>query len=322
MWDRDTFVTISPMISTRIRRYRSEDLDSFTRLFNEVNGFLGSERAYDTELMAERLSPPLCQPEDDCYLAESDGSLVGFALLCPELPIGRTVAISGVLDSHRDSVGTKLLKAMVERAISLEAGVLHTQVPADDEDAGRTLHAEGFTAIRYYWQMWWEGSEVPSLKLPDGYALRSFRTGEDEVALTRLQNAAFSQSWGFSPNTVEEISARVHSKRSDPDGIIFLINNDQPAAYNWTLRASNAESSTGWISMTGAHPDHRGKGLGTAAVVAGMEFLKAKGVGGIELEVDRDNAPAREMYLKLGFKTVATTVWYEKVLELEATPDC
>jgi ribosomal protein S18 acetylase RimI-like enzyme len=42
-----------------------------------------------------------------------------------------------------------------------------------------------------------------------------------------------------------------------------------------------------------------------------LEYLRAKGVTGVELEVDAANGPARELYLGLGFRKVAETVWYE-----------
>ena len=301
--------------SAHIRNYNWNDLEPLTLLFNTINGLSGTEKAYDSELLAERLSQPPCRPEEDCFLAESQESLVGFALLCAEPRINRAIVMGGVLESHRNQgIGLRLLKTMEDRARKQHASVLQMQLPTDDTDARRALESDGFEVVSKYWQMRWEDDEVPSLNLPDGHSLRSFSIGEDELTLTELQNAAFGENWGFCPNTVEEISARVRSKLCDPKGIIFLVDGDQPVAYNWTLRASNSKASIGWISMTGAHPDHRGKGLGTAAVVAGMDYLKAKGVDGIELEVDADNAPAREMYLKLGFEKVASTVWYEKRL--------
>ena len=302
--------------NVRIRNYRGHDLEPLTRLFNSVNGLTDTEKEYDSELMAERLSQPPGRPEEDCYLAESQNSLVGFALVCSEPRISRAVAMGGILESHRgQGIGLRLLKAAEDRARKLNASVLQAQIPDHDTGAHRTLVGDGFKAVSKYWQMRWEHEEVPPLKLPDGYSLRSFRVGEDELALTELQNAAFGENWGFCPNTVEEIRVRVLSKRCDPEGIIFVVDGDQLVAYNWTLRASNSDASIGWISMTGAHPDHRGKGLGSAAVIAGMGYLKARGVDGIELEVDADNVPAREMYLKLGFESVATTVWYEKRLD-------
>ena len=299
--------------SVDLRQYRPEDLAPFTHLFNEVHGYVGTERAYDTELMAHEMSPPLCFPEEDCFVAESSGDIVGFAILQPEPPIGRAVASIGVLGPHGGR-GTRrrLLQAIEARAKTLGARVLHVQTGASDQDYVEDLEAEGFGEVRRFSDMRWQGESLPPRRMPEGCWVRSFRIGEDEAALTQLQNAAFESNWGFCPNTVEQIEARVRSKRCDPEGIVFLMQGDQIAGYNWTLRASNDTASTGWISMTGAHPDYRGKGLGTAAVAAGMEYLNAKGVDRIELEVDQANSHAVEMYRKLGFVSTGYTVWYEK----------
>ena len=89
------------------------------------------------------------------------------------------------------------------------------------------------------------------------------------------------------------------------------MDGEKPAAYNWTLRNKNARGHVGFVSMTGVHPSYRGGGLGTAIVVSGMEHLISRGVDAIELEVDAENIPARELYLKLGYRRVHHSVWYE-----------
>ena len=301
--------------SLEIRRFRWRDLDRFTHLFNDINGVAHTEKAYAVDFMRQCLSHPLCNPEEDCYLAQAQGSLVGFALLSPELPIDRIVATGGVLKSHRNKgIGRMLLRQVTQRATQLGASVLHIQVPEDAADAHHILGSEAFKVVRSYWQMRRKTDEMASIGQPEGYRLRFFRLGRDEEALTQLQNAAFGNNWGFCPNTVEQIAARVRWNRCEPEGIIFIADGDRLAAYNWTLVASSSSGSTGWIAMTGVHPDYRGAGLGRAAVAAGMDYLRAKGVDGIELEVDAENAPARNLYLSLGFKTLRRTVWYEKSL--------
>ena len=306
----------SPQI--HIRKFRWQDLEQFTNLFNEVNGIADSEKAFDLEFMRQFLSQPSCDPEDNCYLAESQGRLVGFVLIDPELPIGRAVASGGVLESHRNQgMGRKLVRTATERARALKASVLDIEAPSDSGGARRILESEGFRAVKRYWQMRWQRDELPPAGLPRGFSLRSFRLGQDEEGLTQLQNAAFGQSWGFCPNTVEQISARVRFKRCDPEGIMFVLDNSRLSAYNWTMRASGEAGSIGWIAMTGVHPDYRGKGLGRVATVAGMEYLKSKGVDGIELEVDSENVAATSLYLGLGFEQVRQTVWFEKGLEAQ-----
>ena len=299
-----------------IRKFRWQDLERFTDLFNQVNGMAGSEKAYDVEYMRQFLSQPSCRPEENCYLAEIQGLPVGFVLMSPETTIGRVVAAGGVLEHRRGKgIGRQLVRFSVRHARSLAARVMHVEAGSDDAATRRILEAEGFRPVKRYWQMRWRGDSVPPIALADGFALRAFNPGQDEEGLTKLQNASFGPTWGFNPNTVEDIHARVRLKRSDPEGIILLTNAGGLAAYTWTLRASNDSASTGWIAMTGVHPDHQGQGLGTAVVVAGMTYLKAKGVDAAELEVDSENAAARELYLKVGFQRFRETVWYELTLD-------
>ena len=301
--------------STTIRLFRWEDLEEFTRLFNEVNDIADTEVAHDVEYMRQLLSQPSCNPEADLYLAESRNSLVGFALVSPETPIARAVASGGVKRSDRNlGIGRRLLEACMKHADAVKATELHIQVPSDGMAASHILLSEGFQVVKDYWVMRWHGEEFPPVRLPDGFSLRPFRLGRDEEVLTELQNAAFGEHWGFCPNTVEEISARVRMKRCDPEGIIFVVEGDRPSGYNWTLSTSTEAGSIGWISMTGVHPDYRGRGLGTAVVLAGLEYLKASNVHKIELEVDSENMPARQLYDKLGFQKVQNRLWYEKRL--------
>ena len=305
---------------TGVRRFKWQDLEHLTVLFNEINCLSNSERAYDVELMRQVLSQPSCQPEENGFLAESERSPVGFVLVSPERPIGRAVASGGVLRSHRNQgIGRSLVRTAIERARTLNAAVLHVQVPSDSADARHLLSTEEFLPVKTYWQMRWDGDEIPSVGLPpvglpQGFSLRPFVRDRDEDELTRLQNAAFEHSWGFSPNTVEEIGARVRLERSDTGGIIFVVDGSRLSAYNWTMIASNDSGSTGWIAMTGVHPDYRGRGLGRAVVVTGLEHLKARGVDGVELEVDSENVPARDLYLGLGFRKLRENVWYERRL--------
>ena len=301
--------------SASIRKFVWGDLDQLTSIFNDINGISNTEKAFDVEFMRQFLSQPSCRPEEHCFVAELGGSLAGFALVAVELPIRRTVVSGGVLPGHRRrGTGRALLRAAVEHARSFDVSVLHVEVAADSVEAANLLESEGFTRVKRFWQMVWDGGEAPEYQLPEGFSLRHFRHGEDEQALTDLQNSAFGENWGFSPNTVEEVSVRTRLDRVDSDGIILILDDEVPVAYNWTLRASNERTSTGWVAMTGVHPDYRGRKLGRAVVAAGMEHLKGKGVDRVELEVDSENPAARELYLKLGFHKARETVWFEKDL--------
>ena len=300
----------------KIRQFVWSDTNTMAHLFNEVNGLTNTEKEVDAEFMRQYLEQPSCKPEEHCFIAEVNGEPVGFALISAELRISRTVASGGVVKSHRGKgIELCLLRTAIDHAKALGAKVLHVDTSFENADSIKRLESEGFYEVRCYWQMRWEQENAPELSLPNGYSVRSFRLDEDEATLTELQNISFGENWGFAPNTVEEIHARVRLNRVTPEGIIFIMDGDRPIAYNWTLNSSDDKAAVGWVAMTGVHPDYRGKGLGRSVVVAGMRYLKEQGVDGIELEVDAANPSARELYLKLGFVKIGETVWYEKDLK-------
>ena len=296
-----------------IRGFRWDDLEAVTRLFNSVNGSEDTAMESDVELMGQVLVQPSVSPEDDLRVAYVGTDMAGFYLLHREMPIDRVVAVGGVLTEFRGrGIGRRLLRTAIGQVEELRAGVLHIQASVDAQDACHLLESEGFERVKSYWDMRWEGDELPDLALRPEFRLKPFSLGRDEAMLTDLQNAAFGEHWGFCPNTVEEIAARVRMKVTDPDGIIFVMDGSRPAGYNWTLRNENTHGKVGVVSMTGVHPSYRGNGLGTAVVVSGMRYLREQGVDAVELEVDSENTPARELYLKLGYRRVGQSVWYER----------
>ncbi len=293
-----------------IRGFRWDDLEAVTRLFNSVNDADGEAMESDVELMRQILSQPSVSAEDDLRVACVGSDVAGFYLLYREIPIDRVVAVGGVSAECRGrGIGRRLLRTATEQVESIGAGVLHIQASADAQDARHLLESEGFKRVKTYWEMRWEVGPLPELALPPGFHLKTFRLGRDEAMLTELQNAAFGEHWGFCPNTVEEIAARVRMNVTDPEGIIFVMDGSRPAGYNWTQKSPGG---IGIVSMTGVHPSYRGNGLGTAVVVSGMRYLKEQGVKAVKLEVDSENTPARELYLKLGYRQVSRSVWYER----------
>ena len=301
--------------TVQLRKFQWDDLHQVARLFTEISGAGGTEKEASLELVRQTLAHPSVSPEKNLTVAESgsESELVGYYQLFPEIPIRRAVVQGGVIGGRRGrGVGGKLLDAALEQVAALEVDVLHIQTSADAAAARHLLESRGFRQVKDYWQMRWEGAELPALALRDNFRLKPFTLGEDEAMLAELQNAAFGEHWGFCPNTVEEIAARVRVQNTDPDGIIFIMDGDTPAGYNWTMRNENRHGKIGFVSMTGVHPDYRGNGLGTAVVVTGMEYLRDRGVDAVELEVDSENAPARELYLKLGYRQVHHSVWYER----------
>lgn len=294
--------------STTVRPFRWADLDALAPVHNAVTGVAGSDAAVDTELLRQMLSLPGRDAERDCNVADLGGALVGFSLVTAEPRIRRAVIGGGVVEANRGrGVGRALLRAALERADETGAAVAHVQAPSSAAAARRLLESEGFGVTRRYLDLAWDGGCVPLLQLDGGYAVRCFEIG-DERALTDLQNACFEGSWGFCPNTVEETAAKLAFGISFPCGVVFVERCGRPAAYAWTFMSGD----TGWIGMTGVHPDYRGRGLAKTALTAGMTCLAENGARTVRLEVDDANAAAKRVYFAAGFREVGSTVWYER----------
>lgn len=287
-----------------VRSFRWSDVDSLTPVFNAVTGRAGTDGAADVEALRQMLSQPACDAERDCRVADRGGAIVGFSLVSAEVPISRAVIGGGVLEAHRSrGIGRALLRAALGRADETGASVVHVQVPETAEAAIRLLESEQFRPARRYLDLVRDEGPAPPPDMAAGYAVRLFRSG-DERALTELQNACFADSWGFCPNTVEEIAFRTAANGA----VVFVDHGSRPVAYAWTAR----NGPTGWIQMTGVHPDYRGRGLGRAALQAGMTHLAENGVRTVRLEADDQNAAAKRIYFSAGFRVEGRSVWYER----------
>lgn len=71
---------------------------------------------------------------------------------------------------------------------------------------------------------------------------------------------------------------------------------------------------TGGIYGLGVMPEYRGKGLGRAILLAGVEMFKAAGASEIMLQVEAQNANALGLYEACGFEVTSTMDYFKKRL--------
>jgi len=258
------------------------------------------------------LGQPGLEPTENCFVLEVSGEIKGMALVYSEAPISRSVI--EVLTSPAPA-GSPDEAALVRRAVSRAQGmgvaVAHVCVPPDSE-RGSLLESLGFSPARTYLDMLWSEDSLPELELPQGYSVRSFQPG-DTPLLTQVQNAAFTGSWGFCPNTEEQIAYRASMPNTSKAGIVFLFRGDQPAGYCWTVMVPSENGPRGMIGMIGVTPEFRGQGLSRHILHAGMKHLRSVGLAEIGLEVDSNNDPGVRLYTSTGFKITGERHWFERV---------
>lgn len=127
--------------------------------------------------------------------------------------------------------------------------------------------------------------------------------------LSFIQNISFKDSWGYSPNSQNDIRKKIKSNNNITNGIIFAFKS-KPVGFVW-LTKNIISKETAYISMIGTHPDFTGKGIATDLLKYSIRYLKNNKYKILKLEVDSDNVGARNVYKKFNFKDEETKYWFE-----------
>ena len=302
-----------------LRGYTENDLPSLLDFVVPRRPGVGdADSAVHRSVFADILRLPGRDQERDCVLLfdthdAGRPALRGFCLVFPEPLAGRCVLNihvapgEGLEDGHR-----ALVRAGLERTRQVGAAAAHVALwPPYDRAAD--LEGEGFKMARVYWDMTWEEERIADVELPDGYWVRHF--GADDVAeLTRVHNASFAGSWGFSPYSEEQTAHRVDMANTSYQGIRLLFHGEQLAGYCWTLLMSDGRRRQGVIGSIGLAPEFWGRGVSKIILADGMQYLRSAGADYVRLEVDGDNIPAIRLYQSTGFHKTGELHWYERKL--------
>ena len=293
-----------------VRKFTWQDLPDLLDFAGNVQAQNDQDRGARQQNFKEVLGQPDLYPQENCLLLEENGQILGSCIVFPEPPIRR--AVLG-LDLASNMDGTpqelELVQQGLKRSREQQATTVHICLGVDSPRA-EVLRQEGFHLARVYWDMLWYQDELAAITVPQGFTIRSFQPG-DAAALTQVQNAAFTGSWGFSPNTVEQTRYRSSMSNTAPQGIVFLEEGERLAGYCWTCLAPAGGKYRGIIGMMGIAPEYRGRGISKPILLAGMEYLRSVPVHDIGLHVDGDNTPATRLYTSVGFEKVGELHWYE-----------
>lgn len=302
-----------------IGNYRASDFDRFVQLRTKTAGLAADEGYISPQLIREEMGYPGYSPELDLFLVEASGEVIGYVNILPEIRIGRVVLDCFIQPEHRrKGLATKLLAHAIQRARELGAKVAHVKVGEGNTTAQKVLSRLGFQLVRRSHELRLDLTEIALQETAAGLPMRHLEMGE-EARLTEIQNRSFAGSWGYSPNTEEQIRYQTSMSNCQREGILLACEGDETIGYCWTRIEGGEEEtpdeSKGRISMIGVDTDYRGTGMGRELLLAGLSYLKNKGLPVVQLTVDSENKVANALYYSVGFKICDSSLWYEKVLD-------
>ena len=215
---------------------------------------------------------------------------------------------------RRRGLGLALVRAVIAEADGPAVRIwAHGDLPA----AAGLARSAGFERFRALWQMRRSLREpIAEPAFPAGSTLRTFVPGRDEQEWLDLNARAFAKHPEQGAWTRDDLELREREGWFDPAGFFIAERHGAMAGFHWTkihgTTAADAPSGIGEVYVVGVDPGEQGTGLGRALTLAGLRYLRERGLPEAMLYVDEDNAPAIRMYSALGFSRFRTDAMYRK----------
>ena len=222
---------------------------------------------------------------DTVLLQDGDG-VVGFAQGIRDPDTGGPFSVDwGVAPAHDlDAVGSALLTWCERQRDDREIpDPIRTSIVAEDDRARALLERRGYVQVRLLWDMVRSLGEPRDVGVdPDGVEVRSFRVGQDEQLLYRIDETSFRDHWDHVDRTYEAFAARMYGESWDPS-LAFLAEVDgEPAGELVAI----ADVERGYIASVGVLRAFRGRGAAKALLRRAFAELAARGHERVELSVD------------------------------------
>jgi mycothiol synthase len=317
------------MNDVRIRNYREHDLEPLVELINAADAVDQLEWGTSLQELRERFALPTLKPEENVFVAQAGGQVVGYTRLRLEKGEAESVFKTGGIvhpEWRRQGIGRRLLRRAHRRAEERRGEVTSEMVYFDADcehrEAGRMAlyQSFGMRPARYFLEMAYASlKDIPEPQVPPGIAVRTWVRGQDDEATLAAFNEAFADHWDFNPEPLEDWVHWANLPRFRPELNLLAVAGEEIAGL--CLCDVNQEHiarigrKEGWVDILGVRRPHRHQGLGRALLVAGLHALKEAGMESAALGVDAESLTgATRLYESVGFVERRRYVLYRRTL--------
>jgi mycothiol synthase len=238
--------------------------------------------------------------------AQNESKLIGLASFRKEPTDDRAWCFFHVHPDYRNhGVGAALFAECSRLAQDAGATSIHFGAGRNATLLIEFLQRRGYIVERYFWDMRLEaGHPAEPATLPAGFTLRTFVPNQDEALLTHVRNVTFADHYGSVQRTVEEFTERTKENWFHPEGVFFAFDGDEIAGFcmttsderEWERRGEKV----GHIGLLGVMPAYRGRSLGRALLLTGVNYLR-QSLPIVVLGVEGKNDSALALYRSVGF---------------------
>lgn len=307
-----------------IRHYVPEkDLVPLSRMLTEIESVDQDGEDTSEEYLHASLAWPNYRPDQDVWVAELEGKLMGYGVALEQPSQSCTIYVVVHPSQRRKGLGSQLLALTLNRAHELKSRSI--LIYANEHNPGSNL----FLTYHNFKQVGSSGTmkleterENPPADFPEGFTLRRYSEVNDPLILLKALDECYLGMWGHQHSdnrTEEERRSPRFLHYYDPEDILLLFDENNSISGVCSLKSQGKREATGELSDLldgpGIIQEYREQGYQREMVLAGIQHLRQKGMRPIILEFWGDEEIALDIYRSLGFKMVNRYVAYHKELE-------
>jgi mycothiol synthase len=307
-----------------IRHYLPEtDLSPLSRLLTEVESVDRDGEDTSEEYLLASLEWPNYRPSQDVWIAEAEGSLVGYAVALEQPSHQCTIYVVVHPSQRRKGLGTQLLELVLTRAREVDSKTILLYANEHNKASNLFLEYHGFKRVGSSGTMEAPASlQIPSVELPAGFILKRYSEVNDPLILLSALKDCYLDMWGHQHNdkpTKEELQSPRFLKYYNADDILLLFDAKNAISGICSLKSEGKRNknnnSTDLLDAPGVIKQYRGRGYQHQLVLAGIQHLRQSGTRSVTLEFWGEDEKALSIYRELGFELVNQFFAYQKELK-------
>jgi mycothiol synthase len=192
------------------------------------------------------------------------------------------------------------------------------QILATNVRARALLEASGYHVARRHWRMRIELREAPAISSwPEGVTIRTFIPGQDDYAVYRAAEEAFSDHWDYAPEEFADYADYFQSAGFDPSLNFLAMHGQDIAGVALCQQREERETQTtvalGWIDSLSVRRPYRRRGIALALLRHIFGEFYRRGSRQVALFVDaQSETSAIDLYRAAGMYPFREWIEYEK----------
>ena len=296
------------------------DLSNLSRMLTEIESVDHDGEDTSEEYLLASLDWPNYRPDQDVWVAELDGRLVGYGVAFEQPSQRCTLYVAVHPSQRRRDLGSQLLELVLSRAHEVGSKTILIYANERNSASNLFLKQHGFVSVGSSGVMQAPDSlEIPAFDFPTDFHLKKYSEVTNPQILLSALNHCYLDMWGHQHNdnpTEEELRSPRFLKYYAADDILLLFDPQNTVCGICSLKPDGKKNGAGAVSdlldAPGVLKVYRDQGYQRQLVLAGIKHLRKKESRPITLEFWGESELALNIYRELGFEMLNHFLTYHK----------